>query len=56
MKVQRIIGIVLIIGAIVAFSDKFLGGYSGHLDPVLLFFMVIVALLLVMGIGRVLRS
>lgn len=56
MKAQRIIGIVLIIGAIVAFTQKFLGGNSGHLDLGMEFFMIVAALLLFLAIRRVIRE
>lgn len=57
MKTKSIIGFVLLFAAIFAFGNKFLNGYSGNVDGVLILLMVlVVGLILLVGIGRVLRS
>ena len=57
MILKRIIGFVLLIGAIYYGVNKFLDGYSGQVDGVLLTLIVlIVSLFLFFAISRVLRS
>ncbi len=57
MNGKRIIGFVLLIGAIIAFGNKFIDGLSGKIDiGVGFYFMAIFGLILLLGIRRVLRS
>ena len=57
MNAKRIIGFVLLIGAVVAFGNKLVAGLSGNSDnAVLLYVLLIFGLLLLLGIRRVLRS
>lgn len=56
-NLKRIIGFVLLIGAIYYGATKFLDEYSGQVDGVLMILMVlIVGLFLLLAVGRVLRS
>ncbi|MEO1260524.1 MAG: hypothetical protein AAFZ15_17135 [Bacteroidota bacterium] len=57
MNGKRIIGFVLLIGALFAFGNKFVSGLSGKIDLGLgFYFMLIFGLILLLGIRRVLRS
>lgn len=57
MKMKRIIGFTLLIGAIYYGATKFMDEYSGNVDGVLMLLMVlIVGLLLMFAVGRVLNS
>lgn len=57
MTGKRIIGFVLLIGAVTAFVNKFINGIAAEIDPGIGFYFIsIVFLLLVFGIRRVLRS
>ena len=57
MNGKRIIGFVLLTGALFAFGNKFVNGLSGKIDLGLgFYFMLIFGLILLLGIRRVLRS
>ena len=57
MNFKRIIGFVLLIGAIVAFGNKFITGISGQLDFGLGFYFIgVVGFILFLGIRQILRS
>lgn len=57
MNGKRIIGFTLLIGAIIAFGNKFIAGIAGKIDLGLgFYFMAIVGFILLLGIRRVLQS
>ena len=57
MDGKRIIGFILLIGAIIAFGNKFIDGLSGKINlGVGFYFLGIFGLILLLGIRRVLRS
>lgn len=57
MNGKRIIGFILLAGAIVAFGNKLMGGMSSNSDNgVLIYTLFIFGLLLFLGIRRILRS
>ena len=57
MNAKRIIGFILIIGAIIGFGKKFIGGASGQIDLGLGFYFIgIVGLIIIFAIRRILQS
>lgn len=57
MNGKRIIGFILIIGAIVGFARKFLDGTTGQIDLGLgVYFVGIIGLIILLAIRRILRS
>ena len=57
MNGKRIIGFVLLIGAVIAFGNKFVSGLSGKIDlGIGFYFLMIMGIILLLGVRKVLRS
>lgn len=57
MTAKRIIGFILLIGAIYGFGKKFIGGANGQVDLGLGFYFIgVIGLILLLAIRRIIQS